>query len=66
VGIEKDVILTGGSAVNEGLADSLDRILKNDVMVPEKAQFASAIGAAAAAVRWHRCESGNGEMEENG
>jgi len=66
VGIEEDVILTGGSAVNEGLAHSLGRILKNDVMVPDNAEFVSAIGAAVAAARWQRCGPGSRGRAENG
>jgi predicted CoA-substrate-specific enzyme activase len=46
LGIEKDVALTGGVALNRGLVDILERELGFKVLVPEKPQFVAAIGAA--------------------
>jgi benzoyl-CoA reductase subunit D len=46
VGVEKDVALIGGVALNIGFIDSFKRNLGVDILVPENPQFVSAIGAA--------------------
>jgi predicted CoA-substrate-specific enzyme activase len=46
VGIEKDVALIGGMALNIGFTDSLKRNLGIEVFIPENPQFISALGAA--------------------
>ncbi|HLE17157.1 MAG TPA: BadF/BadG/BcrA/BcrD ATPase family protein, partial [Syntrophales bacterium] len=46
VGIEQDVTVIGGVALNKGFIDSLERFLKSKVTVPEDPIFTSAVGAA--------------------
>ncbi len=46
VGVEPDVVLTGGVARNAGIVDALRRALAMDVAVPEHPEIAGALGAA--------------------
>ncbi len=46
VGMEKDVVLVGGMAKNEGFVDSFQRELQADVLIPEYPDFVGALGAA--------------------
>jgi benzoyl-CoA reductase subunit D len=46
VGIEADVVLIGGLALNLGFSDSLKRALQVEVRIPGSPQFVSAVGAA--------------------
>ncbi|MEM3011077.1 MAG: acyl-CoA dehydratase activase [Candidatus Bathyarchaeia archaeon] len=46
VGIEKDVALIGGVALNPGFLPPLKRELKTDIIVPEYPEFVGALGAA--------------------
>jgi predicted CoA-substrate-specific enzyme activase len=49
VGLENDVVMIGGVALNAGFIDSLKRDLKMDVIVPADPDYVGAIGAAVAA-----------------
>lgn len=49
IGIEKDVAVVGGMALNAGFVDSLRRDLGVDVIVPSDPDYAGAYGAAYAA-----------------
>lgn len=49
VGLEKDVVMIGGMALNTGFVESLKRELGMDVIVPDDPDFVGALGAAAAA-----------------
>jgi predicted CoA-substrate-specific enzyme activase len=46
VGLEKDVVMVGGMAKNEGFVDSLKKNTKMDVIVPEDPDYMGALGAA--------------------
>jgi predicted CoA-substrate-specific enzyme activase len=46
VGIEKDVVVTGGVALNKGLINILEQELRFKVLVPDAAQSVAALGAA--------------------
>ena len=46
VGMEKDVVLIGGVARNEGFAQSLKKSLEVDILIPEEPEYVSALGAA--------------------
>ena len=46
IGIERDVAVTGGVALNGGLIKILESELGFDVMVPEEPQLVAALGAA--------------------
>jgi len=46
VGIEKDVVVTGGVAQNKGLINILEQELGFKVLVPDNAQSIVALGAA--------------------
>jgi benzoyl-CoA reductase subunit D len=46
VGIENDVVLIGGLALNPGFVDALKRDLEMDVYIPDDPEFAGALGAA--------------------
>jgi predicted CoA-substrate-specific enzyme activase len=50
VGIERDVVLLGGMARNIGFVESLKRILREDLLVPDDPDFSCAYGAALVAV----------------
>jgi benzoyl-CoA reductase subunit D len=49
VGIEREVVLVGGLALNPGFVESLKRDLEMDVHVPSEPEYAGALGAAVAA-----------------
>jgi len=49
VGIEKDVVLIGGLALNPGFVEALKRDLEMEIKIPESPEFAGALGAAIAA-----------------
>ncbi len=46
VGIEKDIALIGGVALNAGFVDALQRGLEAEVLVPADPEFVGALGAA--------------------
>jgi benzoyl-CoA reductase subunit D len=46
VGVQKDLVLIGGVALNTGFVDSLKRTLGAELLVPEEPQFVGALGAA--------------------
>jgi bzd-type benzoyl-CoA reductase Q subunit len=46
VGINPDVVLMGGAAKDIGLVNSLKKYLRMDLFIPEKPEFAPALGAA--------------------
>lgn len=46
VGVEKDVVLIGGVALNPGFLPPLEKELHNDIIVPESPDFVGALGAA--------------------
>ena len=50
VGLEKDVVMVGGMAKNEGFVDSLKKTLEMPVAVPEDPDYIGALGAAEAAL----------------
>ena len=49
VGLEGDVVMIGGVALNNGFVDSLRREINLEVTVPEDPDYIGALGAAAAA-----------------
>lgn len=49
VGLEKDVVMIGGVAKNDGFVDALKRELDMDVLVPGEPDYIGALGAAEAA-----------------
>jgi benzoyl-CoA reductase subunit D len=51
VGLEKDVVLIGGVALNPGFVDAVKRGLGMDVLVPEAPEYVGALGAAVAAAK---------------
>lgn len=51
VGIEKDIVVVGGLAINVGFIASIKRSLETDVIVPEYPEYAAALGAALHAVK---------------
>jgi len=46
VGVEKDVVLIGGVALNPGFLPPLEKELRTSIIVPEFPEFVSALGAA--------------------
>jgi len=46
VGVEKDVVLIGGVALNPGFRPPLEKELRTSIIVPEFPEFVSALGAA--------------------
>lgn len=46
VGIEKDVVMTGGVARNSGVVKMMENVLNVAIQVPELAQYTGALGAA--------------------
>ena len=46
VGVEKDVVLIGGVALNPGFLPPLEKELHTSIIVPEFPEFISALGAA--------------------
>ncbi len=49
VGIEKDIVIIGGMAKNEGFIDSLRKEIGMDIIVPDDPDFVGALGAAESA-----------------
>jgi benzoyl-CoA reductase subunit D len=49
VGLEKDITMVGGVALNAGFMASLNRELGMDVIVPDDPDYVGALGAAVAA-----------------
>nr|WP_295970672.1 acyl-CoA dehydratase activase [uncultured Bacillus sp.] len=46
VGLEKDVVMTGGVARNRGVVNMMEMVLNTDIQVTDYPQFTGAIGAA--------------------
>jgi len=46
IGVEKDVVLIGGCALNPGIIPPLEKELHTSIIVPEFPEFVSALGAA--------------------
>jgi len=46
IGVEKDVVLIGGCALNAGFLPPLEKELHTSIIVPEFPEFVSALGAA--------------------
>lgn len=46
VGVEKEIVLIGGVALNVGFVESLNRELGMEVKIPEEPEFVGALGAA--------------------
>ena len=44
--VEKDVVLIGGCALNQGFIPPLERELHAKIIVPQYPEFVSALGAA--------------------
>jgi predicted CoA-substrate-specific enzyme activase len=51
VGLEKDIVVVGGMAKNEGFIDSLKKEIGMDIIVPNDPDFVGALGAAEAAAK---------------
>jgi len=51
VGVEKDVVLIGGLALNPGFLPPLKKELNADIIVPEYPEYVSALGAAIIAAK---------------
>lgn len=51
VGVEKDVVLIGGVALNPGFLPPLEKELRADIIVPESPDFVGALGAALIAAK---------------
>jgi len=51
VGVEKDVVLIGGVALNPGFLPPLKKELNTDIIVPEYPEYVSALGAAIIATK---------------
>jgi len=51
VGVEKDVVLIGGVALNPGFLPPLKKELRTDIVVPESPDFVGALGAALIAAK---------------
>jgi benzoyl-CoA reductase subunit D len=51
VGVEKDVVLIGGVALNPGFPPPLKKQLNADIIVPEYPEYVSALGAAIVAAK---------------
>jgi benzoyl-CoA reductase subunit D len=51
VGVEKDVVLIGGVALNPGFVPPLEKELRTDIIVPESPDFIGALGAALIAAK---------------
>jgi benzoyl-CoA reductase subunit D len=46
IGVEKDVVLIGGCALNPGFIPPLEKELNTKIIVPQYPEFVSALGAA--------------------
>lgn len=51
VGVEKDVVLIGGVALNPGFLPPLEKELGTDIIIPESPDFVGALGAALIAAK---------------
>jgi benzoyl-CoA reductase subunit D len=51
VGLEKDIVVIGGMAKNEGFIDSLKKEIGMDIIVPTDPDFVGALGAAESAAK---------------
>ena len=51
VGVEKDVVLIGGVALNPGFLPPLEKELRTDIIIPESPDFVGALGAALIAAK---------------
>jgi len=51
VGLEKDIVIIGGMAKNDGFIDSLRKEMAMDIIVPNDPDFVGALGAAEAAAK---------------
>jgi len=51
IGVEKDVVLIGGVALNPGFLPPLQKELRTEIIVPEFPDFAGALGAAVIATK---------------
>ncbi len=51
VGIEDDVVMTGGVAKNKGVVRALENELKHEIKVPDEPQIVGALGAALIAIK---------------
>ncbi len=51
VGVEKDVVLIGGVALNPGFLPPLEKELHTDIIIPESPDFVGALGAALIAAK---------------
>jgi benzoyl-CoA reductase subunit D len=49
VGSEKDIVLSGGVALNSGFVEAMNRGLETKVIVPDEPEYVGALGAAVAA-----------------
>jgi len=54
IGVEKDVVLIGGCALNPGFLPPLEKELHTNIIVPEFPEFVSALGAAVIAANQAR------------
>jgi len=54
IGVEKDVVLIGGCALNPGFLPPLEKELHTSIIVPEFPEFVSALGAAVIAANPQR------------
>lgn len=54
IGVEKDVVLIGGCALNPGFRPPLEKELHTSIIVPEFPEFVSALGAAGIAANPQR------------
>ena len=50
VGLEKDVVMVGGVARNDGFVEALKKNLEMPIIVPEDPDYIGALGAADAAI----------------
>ncbi|UCE46813.1 MAG: hypothetical protein JSW47_14510 [Phycisphaerales bacterium] len=51
IGVEKDVVLIGGVAMNPGFLPPLEKELRTNIIVPESPDFVGALGAALIAAK---------------
>lgn len=51
IGVEKDVVLMGGVALNPGFLPPLEKELRTDIIIPESPDFVGALGAALIAAK---------------
>ena len=64
IGLEQDIVLIGGVALNTGLIDALTREIGMDIIVPDNPDYIGALGAAIIATGTdHRRLGVSGELE---